>query len=247
MERFHRRLKEALKTQENPFYWLDKLPLILLSIRTIVKEDISYSSDELMYGETLTLPGDLLVAKDQPEVLDYTQYVDRLKVFMQEVGHTQSRVRQVNKHHIDPKLLTATHVFVRNDAVKPPLTPPYKGPFPVISRDSKTFKLQINHNKTDTVSVDRLKTAHTEESFLVPNVTFREYIEVELPNMGELNNNVQVPREQIVAQQLEPKGVIITAPVATVPPKKVRFLNQNRVTRTRKNIRVPSKYINHHR
>ena len=38
VERFHRQLKAALKTQSNPAAWMDSLPLILLGIRTTLKE-----------------------------------------------------------------------------------------------------------------------------------------------------------------------------------------------------------------
>ena len=51
---------------------------------------------------------------------------------------------------------TASHVFLRVDAVRRPLTPPYEGPFPVVHRSAKTFKI-LRNGKSITVSVDRLK------------------------------------------------------------------------------------------
>ena len=57
------------------------------------------------------------------------------------------------------KLMTATHVFVRIDAVKPPLTPPYTGPYLVHARKEKAFKLKIR-NTLEWVSIDRLKPAY---------------------------------------------------------------------------------------
>ena len=47
---------------------------------------------------------------------------------------------------VPPSLLRSTHVFVRKDASKPPLSPLYK----------KYFSLQVG-SKTDSVSMDRLK------------------------------------------------------------------------------------------
>ena len=42
IERFHRQLKAALKAQLNPFFgWMHALPLVLLGIRTAIKEDTS--------------------------------------------------------------------------------------------------------------------------------------------------------------------------------------------------------------
>ena len=71
----------------------------------------------------------------------------------------------VNYHGRQPvnlprDLRSATHVFVRIDAVRPPLSRPYQGPFPVISRDPdlKTFTVD-RAGKPWVVSVDRLKPA----------------------------------------------------------------------------------------
>ena len=47
-------------------------------------------------------------------------------------------------------------VFVIYDALKPPLSPLYRGPYQVLRRSEKYFVLQIG-DKSDSVSVDRLK------------------------------------------------------------------------------------------
>ena len=59
---------------------------------------------------------------------------------------------------VDPALSSATHVFLRVDAVKRPLVPPYEGPFQVLSRTDKTFVL-LKRGKPVTVTIDRLKPA----------------------------------------------------------------------------------------
>ena len=56
IERFHRQYKAALKAQHNPMQWMDALPLVLLGIRSAVKQDLSTSTAELVYGTTLRLP-----------------------------------------------------------------------------------------------------------------------------------------------------------------------------------------------
>lgn len=43
VERFHRHLKDALKSQLHPYKWVDSLPLVLLGIRAAVKEDLQCS------------------------------------------------------------------------------------------------------------------------------------------------------------------------------------------------------------
>ena len=54
------------------------------------------------------------------------------------------------------KLVNSGYVFVRRDNHRPPLTPPYEGPFKVVEHIGKTFVLDLG-NRQDTV--DRLKPA----------------------------------------------------------------------------------------
>ncbi|XP_063960282.1 uncharacterized protein LOC135155276 [Lytechinus pictus] len=56
VERFHRQLKSALKAQDDPQHWHEYLPIVLLGIRTTVKEDLTCSPAELVYGTSLRLP-----------------------------------------------------------------------------------------------------------------------------------------------------------------------------------------------
>ena len=58
VERFHRQLKGALKASTDPINWVDMLPMILLGIRTSLKQDLKCSTAELVYGTALRLPGD---------------------------------------------------------------------------------------------------------------------------------------------------------------------------------------------
>ncbi|KMQ84830.1 gag-pol protein [Lasius niger] len=53
-----------------------------------------------------------------------------------------------------------THVFVRHDAPTGTLQPPYDGPYEMLNRGEKTFKLRVN-KKTTNVLIDRLKPAYT--------------------------------------------------------------------------------------
>ncbi|KRY81401.1 hypothetical protein T4B_5682, partial [Trichinella pseudospiralis] len=58
VERFHRHLKTALAAHANHSHrWIDALPLVLLGIRSSVKEDIRHAPAELVYGSPLRLPG----------------------------------------------------------------------------------------------------------------------------------------------------------------------------------------------
>ena len=63
-----------------------------------------------------------------------------------------------------------THMFICRDAIHTPLQPPYNGPFKVISRSTKSFKVDLGMC-TDTVSIDRLKPAHLDKDTMLPQPT----------------------------------------------------------------------------
>ena len=82
---------------------------------------------------------------------------------------------------VDPRLATVTHVFLRVDAVRPALHPPYEGPYRVIHRGDKTFTLDIK-NKSSVVSVDRLKPAFVDVDILASFNTTKHGRIVKRPN-----------------------------------------------------------------
>ena len=59
---------------------------------------------------------------------------------------------------VDRRLMQASHVFLRVDAVRRPLVAPYEGPFAVLERSDKTFVI-LKKEKPVTVTIDRLKPA----------------------------------------------------------------------------------------
>jgi len=62
VERFHRQLKSALKCLTDTTHWIKALPLILLGIRTTLKQDLKCTPAELVYGTTLCLPSEFFLS-----------------------------------------------------------------------------------------------------------------------------------------------------------------------------------------
>ena len=161
VERFHRQLKALLKAQPDPSNWSESLPMVLLGIRTVLKEDLHCTAAELVYGTSLRLPGEFFDSSGLTATLDAASYVARLKGSMQQLHASPVRAQPHRKVYISKDLPTSTHVFVRHDAVRKPLQSPYDGPYRVLKRADKHYTLEIG-NRKEVVSLDRLKPAYVE-------------------------------------------------------------------------------------
>lgn len=155
IERFHRTLKASIMCTQNPINWARELPVILLGLRSAYKADVDATPAQLVYGTTLRLPGEMF---EPAEHSSSSEFVQQLINTMQKVKPTDTAHHTKRKVFVHPALNDATHVFIRNDTVKPSLTPPYDGPFKVEERNPKSYKIRI-FNRAVNVSIDRLKPA----------------------------------------------------------------------------------------
>ncbi|UYV83940.1 hypothetical protein LAZ67_X000653 [Cordylochernes scorpioides] len=162
VERLHRQIKAAIMSSGNTINWIDALPLVLLGIRTSYKEDLKCTAAEMVFGTTLNLPADLLTNSEFKNP-DPSNFATQLKNYMSRIRPQPTRQTKQNNIFSHKDLDTCSHVFVRKDFVKRALSPPYEGPFPVISRSSKTFTVKIN-DQNKVISVNRLKPAFIENT-----------------------------------------------------------------------------------
>ena len=159
VERFHRQLKASLAASSSSREkWADSLPLTLLGIRTALKEDLQHSSAELVYGTTLRLPGELLASQPALTPCSVQDFATSLKESLASLRPVQPRTSTAATF-ASQDLDSCTHVFLRVDSVKRPLQQPYQGPFKVLRRTRKTFRLDIR-GASQTVSIDRVKPAY---------------------------------------------------------------------------------------
>ena len=77
VERWHRTLKEVLKTTNSREEWAPKLPLLLLGLRARPIADAGLSPHQLLFGTELVLPGDFISVDS--EELDGVQFYQKLK------------------------------------------------------------------------------------------------------------------------------------------------------------------------
>lgn len=157
VENWHRSMKNSLKAHLTD-RWTEVLPTVLLGMRSAFRDTIQATTAEMVYGTTLTLPGEFFAPT--PPDFNAADFVRKLKDHMQALSPTPTSNHATKRHTFVPQdLKTCTHVFVRHDAVQPPLKPPYDGPFPVVQRNDKVFKVNIS-NKSKFISIDRLKPAY---------------------------------------------------------------------------------------
>ena len=163
VERLHRSLKAALMARSTSNKWKQELPWVLLGLRTTPKEADNHAPAEKVFGDNLTVPADFFRKSNDLPLFQLREAVSKFIPCQQ----TYSTARST---YLPADLKTSSHVFVRVDAAKPPLTPPYTGPYKIIQRGDKAYKLQIG-NKDDWVSIDRLKPAYLSDNDQPP-ITF---------------------------------------------------------------------------
>ena len=107
-----------------------------------------------------------MVAPVNLHVPDPADYAQRLTRHMSALAPTATRP-QSKPSFVHRSLDTSSHVFVRDDTVRKPLQPPYKGPFKVLRRSPKYYVLSQN-DKAVSVSIDRLKPAFLDDPCEAP-------------------------------------------------------------------------------
>lgn len=198
VERLHRQLKAALKCHGNE-RWSDALPIILLGLRAAYRPDLNASVAELVYGGNLRLPAEFF-NKITDESSEPTELIRELKKHFENLQPTTGSRHGNRKIFVYKDLKTTSHVFLRTDATKKALQNPYEGPFSVISRNDKTFTINVR-GKQMTVSIDRLKPAYI------------------LNNEIKNHSQESVPLKSEITVEPEPERL----PVRTRSGRRVRF------------------------
>jgi hypothetical protein len=158
VERFHRQLKASIMCHASEG-WTDSLPTILLGIRSAWKDDIQATPAEMLYGQTLRLPGEFLSPAPAAASDDPAAFTTQLRKHMSKLTPQPGSRHGEHPIFIFRDLETTTHVFVRNDMVRGSLQPPYDGPFSVVSRHPKGYVVRLR-GRDSMVSLNRLKPAY---------------------------------------------------------------------------------------
>ena len=106
---------------------MSDLPFILLGIQTTIREDPDFSPSELVFCSPIRVPGHLLPGPTAVSLPPSTEFVKALqhRIRAQVPAPVAHHVRSDLPVHVPKSLAESRSVFVRVDAVKPPLTRPY--------------------------------------------------------------------------------------------------------------------------
>ena len=153
---------------------------IVLSLNSMFREELGCSSADLVFFQALRLPGDILLTEHPPDTPFSEHLVRQMQQFATTIRPVPTRVEQNKRVYMPPQLKTCTHIFVKQDPIKPNLTPAYAGPYLVISRTDKTFRV-LNNSKIMSVAINNVKPC-----FQLKN---SQEIEADTAIFAETNNN----------------------------------------------------------
>ena len=142
IEQFHHSLKSFFRARLAGSDWAAHLLLLMLSLRASPKDDSGLSPAEAVYGSALSLPGEFF---KHSELLPESFLRNFEKAVLDFSGPP--------RHHAIPQpqplprvLQYAEFVFVRDDALNPPLSPSTEDPteFFKDQRNFLFFRLETN-------------------------------------------------------------------------------------------------------
>ena len=136
VERFHPRLKDALRARCVAPDWLHHLPWVLLGIRATPRQDTVITPAQAVFGSALVLPGQLV--SDSETSLDQFLIQTQIKTTLSRSENLSTRHNTaaacVPPIELSTALLDATHVLVHRDGHVPPLAPLYDDPYTILHR-----------------------------------------------------------------------------------------------------------------
>ena len=125
VERFHRRLKDALRARLSGPGWFDQLPWVLLGLRTTIKDDLQCSPAELVYGAPVSVPGDCLSTTQQLPVRDQLQQLRETvgRFRPQQTAHHSATPRLVRSCRLVPSLFLCAAMGTNPRSLLPTTAP----------------------------------------------------------------------------------------------------------------------------
>ncbi|GFS94539.1 hypothetical protein TNCV_2015401 [Trichonephila clavipes] len=121
---------------------------------------------------------------------DPVTFVGRLRESMQRLSPPTTQHHGQHTIFVSKDLATCSHVFLRTDSLRKGLQPPYEGPYKVVDRTEKVFRI-LRHGEEVSVSIDRLKPAYIpKESEDIPvEVKLKEKVSLQPEDVAEFEQD----------------------------------------------------------
>lgn len=222
VERWHRSLKAALMARLDHKTWVEELPIVLLGLRAVPRTDTGVSAAEMTYGQTLRLPGEFCNDISN-KISNNCEYVEHLRNMIKNLKPKPIAHKDARTVFVHPHLSECSHVFVRNDMIKKSLQPPYDGPYKVLDRKDKVYKIQLS-GRAINISIDRLKPAF--------------YYEEAGDNISEKNIPISIDKEMNINRNREHSGNAL----ATAEPNENRSRSCNMRTASGRVVKKPVRF-----
>lgn len=198
----------------------------------------------MSYGTSLKLPCDIFSEPDIQE--DSIEIITKLRQVLRNLVPNQSKTN-IRSTWMSSALKNCTHVFIRDDAHRVPLSPIYQGPYKVLDRYDRCYLLQLDARE-NTVHIDRLKPAvfmtdignesiNDANSCVHSDVTFNietEPFDHQFDGVDQTVANSISPFSPAVTLNVEPSDLFdhqfddvdqIVA-ISTIPPASSRLVHQ---------------------
>ena len=117
--------------------------------------ELGCSSADILFFQSLRLPADMFLPTRNENAFSAT-LIGQMRRFAASICPSPTRVEPSKKIYMPPELKTCSHIFVKQDPIKPNLTPPNSGPYLVISRTDKTFRV-LNNDQIMSVAIINVK------------------------------------------------------------------------------------------
>ena len=128
---------------------------VMLVIRARHKDDMGASLAEMVYGTLLVFPSQFCSLAGVPTATE--PFLHNLRRAMENLQPVLTSAHcKAAAEHVPEVLQKCPMVWIRQDGYHQPLTPRYEGPFHVLERHPKFFKIQLGE-KQDNISIDQLK------------------------------------------------------------------------------------------
>ena len=160
VERFHHRLKDALRACCAAPDWIQHLPWVMLGIRAMPREDTDITPTKAVFGSALVLPGQIVT--DPETSLDNFMSQNKATLSRSENLSTRHNTAAAHVHptELPAALLDTSHVLVCWNGHVPPLAPLYDGPYTILCQAAQYFTIQMGA-KEEVVSTSHLKPCRT--------------------------------------------------------------------------------------